>query len=35
MDRAATSAAVDAFVIHGFLDELLAKIWRWRTGVLV
>ena len=35
MDRAATAVAVDAFVIHQFLDELLAKIWRWRTGVLV
>ena len=35
MDRSATSAAVDAFVINGFLDELLTKIWRWRTGVLV
>jgi hypothetical protein len=35
MDMAATAAAVDAFVINGFLDELLTKIWRWRTGVLV
>jgi len=35
LDRNATSAAVDAFVINGFLDELLTKIWRWRTGVLV
>ncbi|MGE0352946.1 MAG: hypothetical protein AB7I33_13370 [Gemmatimonadales bacterium] len=35
MDQAATSDAVDGFVIHGFLDELLRKIWRFRTEVYV
>jgi hypothetical protein len=35
VDSAATSAAVDAFVVHGHLDELLRKIWQFRTGVPV
>ena len=33
-DAAATSAAVDAFVVHGHLDELLRRIWRFRSGML-
>ena len=34
-DAAATSAAVDAFVVHGYLDDLLRRIWRFRTETLV
>ena len=34
-DAAATAEAVDAFVREGLLDELLEKIWRFRTGVFV
>ncbi len=30
-----TSAAVDAFMTQGFLDDLLNRIWRFRTGVFV
>jgi hypothetical protein len=30
-----TSAAVDAFMTRGFLDDLLNRIWRFRTGVFV
>jgi hypothetical protein len=33
-DAAATSAAVDAFVVHGHLDELLRRIWRFRSEML-
>lgn len=29
-DSASTSDAVDAFVVHGFLDQLLERIWRFR-----
>ncbi len=32
MDRAATSAAVDAFIERGWLDELLDRCWRFRAG---
>jgi hypothetical protein len=32
INAGATSAAVEAFVIHGFLDGLLEKIWRFRQG---
>ena len=35
VDVRATSEAVDGFVAHGFLDDLLGKIWRFRTGVFV
>ncbi|HET8649858.1 MAG TPA: hypothetical protein VFL95_07450 [Gemmatimonadales bacterium] len=35
MNAATTGAAVEAFVVKGFLDELLEKIWRFRTGVYV
>ena len=34
-DAAATSAAVDAFVVHGYLDDLLKRIWRFRTEMMV
>lgn len=32
MDRAATAAAVDAFIARGWLDELLDRCWRFRAG---
>ena len=35
MDRAATADAVDNFISGGFLDDLLGKIWRFRTGIYV
>jgi hypothetical protein len=31
-DAAATSAAVDAFVTRGWLDEFLDRCWRFRAG---
>jgi hypothetical protein len=34
-DRAATAAAVEVFMAQGFLDDLLQRIWRFRTGELV
>lgn len=34
-DAAATSDAVDAFVVHGYLDQLLERVWRFRQDVLV
>lgn len=34
-DAAATASAVDAFVVHGFLDDLLRRIWRFRMETLV
>ena len=34
-DAASTAAAVDAFVVHGFLDDLLRRIWRFRMEMLV
>lgn len=34
-DAAGTSAAVDAFMTEGYLDDLLSRIWRFRTGVFV
>lgn len=30
-----TAIAADVFATQGFLDDLLGKIWRFRTGVLV
>jgi len=33
-DAVATSEAVDAFVVHGFLDDLLRRIWRFRMELL-
>jgi len=35
VDASCTSAAVDAFMSEGFLDDLLSRIWRFRTGVFV
>ncbi len=35
VDAACTSAAVDVFMKEGLLDELLGRIWRFRTGVFV
>jgi hypothetical protein len=35
VDAEATMTAVQAFVSQGFLDDLLRRIWRFRTGVMV
>ena len=35
VDASSTAAAVDAFMSEGFLDDLLSRIWRFRTGVFV
>ena len=35
VNAASTAAAVDAFMTEGVLDELLARIWRFRVGTLV
>ena len=35
VDASATSSAVEAFMSQGFLDDLLSRIWRFRTGVFV
>jgi hypothetical protein len=35
VDASFTSAAVDAFMTEGYLDDLLSRIWRFRTGVFV
>lgn len=35
VDAAATSSAVDAFMVHGYLDELLRRIWQFKTDALV
>ena len=32
MDRAATAAAVDTFIVRGWLDEFLDQCWRFRAG---
>lgn len=34
-DAAATAEAVQVFAMQGLLDELLRRIWRFRTSVLV
>ena len=34
-DAAATARAVEVFATQGMLDDLLRRIWRFRTGVLV
>jgi hypothetical protein len=34
-DAAATAAAVEVFRSHGFLADLLERIWRFRVGVVV
>ena len=35
VDAACTAAAVDVFMSEGYLDDLLSRIWRFRTGVFV
>jgi len=35
MDAESTMTAVQAFVTQGFLDDLLRRIWRFRSGVMV
>jgi hypothetical protein len=35
VDASATSAAVDAFMVHGHLDELLRRIWQFKAGAPV
>jgi hypothetical protein len=32
---AATAAAVEVFATQGMLDDLLGRIWRFRSGVFV
>jgi hypothetical protein len=34
-DSAATAEAAELFVAKGFLDELLRRIWQFRTGTVV
>jgi hypothetical protein len=34
-NAAATAAAVEVFVTQGILDDLLGRIWRFRSGVFV
>jgi hypothetical protein len=35
VDASCTAAAVDVFMTEGYLDDLLSRIWRFRTGVFV
>jgi hypothetical protein len=35
MNAGATASAVEAFVVKGYLDELLSRIWKFRTGTSV
>jgi hypothetical protein len=35
VDASGTAAAVDVFMTQGYLDDLLSRIWRFRTGVFV
>ena len=35
VDASCTSAAVDIFMTEGYLDDLLSRIWRFRTEVFV
>ncbi len=35
VDASLTSTAVDVFMTQGYLDDLLSRIWRFRTGVFV
>ena len=35
VDASCTGAAVEAFMTQGYLDDLLSRIWRFRTGVFV
>jgi hypothetical protein len=34
-NAAGTAAAVDAFISRGYLDDLLGRIWRFRSGIFV
>lgn len=34
-NAAGTAAAVDAFLLGGYLDDLLGRIWRFRAGIFV
>lgn len=34
-DASLTAAAVEVFMTRGYLDDLLSRIWRFRTGVFV
>lgn len=34
-NAAGTSAAVEAFIAGGYLDDLLGRIWRFRSGIFV
>jgi len=35
MNAELTAAAVEVFTTHGYLDELLGRIWRFRVGTFV
>ena len=35
VDVSCTAAAVGVFMTEGYLDDLLSRIWRFRTGVFV
>ncbi|HWA56149.1 MAG TPA: hypothetical protein VG692_02790 [Gemmatimonadales bacterium] len=35
MDAESTMTAVQAFVVQGFLEDLLRRIWRFKSGVMV
>lgn len=35
VDASCTAAAVEVFMTEGYLDNLLSRIWRFRTGVFV
>jgi hypothetical protein len=35
VDASCTASAVDVFMAQGYLDDLLSRIWRFRTGVFV
>ncbi|MBA3443552.1 MAG: hypothetical protein H0T58_01675 [Gemmatimonadales bacterium] len=35
VDASFTAAAVDVFMTEGYLEDLLSRIWRFRTGVFV
>ena len=34
-DAALTAVAVEVFMTQGYLDDLLSRIWRFRTGIFV
>ena len=35
VDAEQTAVAVEIFMTQGYLDDLLSRIWRFRTGVFV